>query len=579
MGTLLLSLTPTVSAALYEEGFEQFSAGEQDPESVNFTFTQDGANSFVSTAQAHQGNKSLKYEGVSSTNHATMTTANGICQGSGDVWVYMAAYPDATDAFQLFWDNGNTGATPAAGYLLVSINDAGAISVVIEGDSGGVTDTDTIPAVFPLATWVDFQFSAVCATSQGFVFSSVLDAGISVDAPGSITELTTFTIRETDPDGGHVAYIDDVVWNDGPFGGQADRFCANPDEDNFGYDYVEGVEFNDDIFTAGISLEDAFVFEGDSGNSEYLAKGYDPGSEAFLVRARLEASGEGASSKFRIGFTTGATVLTAGSGADLTTDLAAASDGEDGGNFDNHVQIIFIENSNSWGISAWYNVAGAGLTQIAGALNYGANPNSPTTFQVVVNSGTTDLPTSVDNHTIPDIGDNVISVQDGDGNIIFQWQLPAGLFNAEWKDQWFIGKGTGIANAFTYLDDTDQLQDDDSTCLWDLLGTGTRTGSAGLAPGSTIINPPDEGEGGGFSSLFDPDNIDSQLFIGFLLVAGMVFIGVRQGVGQAAIGALFFVGLFLGYSLGWVPLWVILVIFTASLAAIFVLPRQSKDGV
>lgn len=578
MGTLLLSLTPTASAATITEGFEEFTAGDTDPENSDFTFTAVGASSFVSTSQAHAGTKSLKYEGSTTTNHATLTTTADLCQADAATWIYMAAYPDASDAVQIGWRETINGASPTASTLYVSIDSTGGIIATVASSTN--LASLTLPGTFPLATWVDFNFSIDCTTATGSVFSAIIDNGITVDATGSTgATIGNFFVRENGADGGHAAYVDDVIWDNGAaVAAEGDRFCANPGESNFGYDYVEGVEFNDDIFTAGISLEDAFVFEGDSGNSEYLAKGYNPGSEAFLVRARLEASGEGTSSKFRIAFTTGATVLTAGSGGDLTTDLAASSDGEDGGNFDNHVQIIFIENSNSWGISAWYNVAGAGLTQIPGSLNYGANPNTPTTFQVVINSGTTDLPTSVDNHTIFDIGDNAIGVQDGEGNHIFSWGLPAGLFNAEWKDQWFIGKGVSAANAFTYLDDTDQLQDDDSTCLWDLLGTGTRTGSAGLAPGSTIIDPPDEPEGG-FSSLFDPDNIDSQLFIGFLLVAGMVFMGIRQGFPAAGIGALFFIGLFLGYALGWIELWIILVLFVVSLAAVWFLPKPSGDGV
>lgn len=581
MGTLLLSLVPSAQAVVLTEGFETCN-GLTSPDSgpcatADYSYSTSSSNAFVSTTQAHTGSKSYFYAGNAATNSGTFDfTGFNLCESGSALtfWVYMDTPPATgdTNTFEVYLDGNSE--------LQLSISDALATSFFTTEGSAGPTQ---IGPDMILDSWVDFTFSAECSTATGSVGSLALNFLLTSDAPGTLPNLIHFDVEEPGAPSGNLRgiFIDDFAWETGDAATAAgDRFCANPSESNFGYDYVEGVEFNDDIFTAGISLEDAFVFEGNSGNSEYLAKGYDPGTEAFLVRARLEASTEAESSKFRIAFTTGATVLTEGSGGDLTTDLAAASNGEDGGNFDDHVQIIFIENSNSWGISAWYNVGGTGLTQIAGALNYGANPNTPTTFQVVVNSGTTDLPTSVDGHTIPDIGDQVISVQDGDGSIIFQWQLPAGLFNAEWKDQWFIGKGVNAGNAFTYLDDTDQSQDDDSTCLWDLLGTGTRTGSAGLAPGSTIIDPPDEGgDGGGFSSLFDPDNIDSQLFIGFLLVAGMVFMGIRQGFPEAGIGALFFIGLFLGYALGWVPLWIILVLFVISLAAVWFLPKPSGDGV
>lgn len=583
MGTLLLSLTPSAAAQTsyeFSEGFESFTVGDTTPTSPDYTYSSQFASAFVSTAQAHTGTKSFKHDATGSGALSTFAIADQ-CGVEDDYeltfWVYLTAIPTSGDFFR-FWLSADAG-QPNSNAVVITIDALADVTLKVE-NSVNTDLSQTIATPMPATTWVDFRFGTGCTGATGGFFSGVLNDGTGVDVTGSITELDNFNIQDSDTatDPAHF-YVDDFQWADNVAASQSgDRFCANPGEDNFGYDYVEGVSFIDDISQIGISLEDAFLFSGTSGTSEYLAKGYDPGSEAFLVRVRLEADVDTTASKFRIAFTTGATVLTEGSGADLTTDLAAASDGEDGGNFDDHVQIIFIENSNSWGLSAWYNVGGAGLTQIAGALNYGANPNSPTTFQVVVNSGTTDLPTSVDGHTIPDIGDNVISVQDGDGNIIFQWQLPAGLFNAEWKDQWFIGKGTSAATAETFVDDTDQSQDDDSTCLWDLLGTGTRTGSAGLAPGSTIIDPPDE-PGGGFSSLFDPDNIDSQLFIGFLLVAGVIFTGVRQGVLGIGLMAFFMLGMGLAYALGWMPMWIILVMFVIALAAVWFLPKPSGDGV
>lgn len=580
LGVLLVVFVPSVAAVQRTEGFEDITPGISPETNELYTYTSANADSRSSSAQAHTGNHSLRYQASATGNHASF----GITEQCGlsnelefTFWTQISALPASGDTIK-YHIAGAPGTGDPANRIGIQIDSLGDITVRAENSASVVSSSATFETPMPVGSWVDFHFDSDCTEASGGVFSATFDEGVAVDvASGSIAELDTFAIQEgTTTGGGAFFYVDDFAWE---FTQQTgDRFCANPVEANFGYDYLEGVEFNEDIFTAGISLEDAFVFEGDSGNSEYLAKGYNPGTEAFMVRARLEASGEGGSSKFRIAFTTGATVLAAGSAQDSSpsgTDFLASSDGEDGGNFDDHVQIILAESGDHWTISAWYNVGGAGLTQIPGAINYGANPNSPTTFQIVVNSGTNPIPATIENHTLADIGDNAISVQDHEGNIIFNWQLPAGLFNAEWKDQWFIGKGVTAFNAFTYLDDTEQLQDDDSTCLWDLLGTGTRTGSAGLAPGSTVIDPIEDGGDG--SNLFL--NFIERGFMAFLLIFGVVWMGIARGVMGAGLTALFLIGVGLAYNVGWLDLWWVLILFVVTLAAVWFLPKPTGDGV
>lgn len=353
-------------------------------------------------------------------------------------------------------------------------------------------------------------------------------------------------------------------------------FGGDPDAD-FGYNYVEQVDFftdgglaGDQVADVGSDLEDGYEFTSESDNAAYMGKGW--GSPATYARTvfRIESDQEGRDSVFRahMSFVENAVPSSTTKGDGLTTEA-----------FTDYIAARFEENGNQWQITLTYNNNGQpSPLQYQGAINYNANPNNPRTFSLTVSTE----------------GNGWARIQDetGETTILNVTNLAeSGLpflealhGSAIMYSQWFVTTGSNtILNSYTFLDDNEDAgQNDDSTCIFFREGTLGQNvsveGDQGTVPGSVVLDPP-EPEPEGSSFLFDADNIDTQLFIGFLLVAGMVFIGVRQGVGQAAIGALFFVGLFLGYSLGWIPLWVILVIFTISLAAIFVLPRQSKDGV
>lgn len=603
----LLTLIPpaqaTPNTTVGTEGFESFTPITEAPTADWYTYTSARVNAFPSTSRFHGGSQSLFVD--QTTGWAADPNNAGISFEVPSGWDACAAGMSVS-----FWMNIDALTDDAGASINFYLNRAGltsaadTIAVAIESD--GLLDTPGAAnvAAVPLDTWFDLtiQYRLTSATAAGLcdgsysvqtcVYSITLgSAGLNVcntAVAGTVNGvMDALKIVTVDTTGTFPAqfFVDDLTFNGAAVpAGPGVLFCANPSEsDNFGYDYLEDVEFDDDTQAADIALADAFVFEGDNGNSAYAAKGLNPGTKALLVRARIEAAQEAADSVFRVAFTTGATTLTAGAAQDSSpsgADFLASSNGEDGGNFDNHVQVYFLEDGSHWQIRAYRNVAGAGLVQIPGSVNYGANPNSPTTFQVVVNSGTDDLPTSVDNHTIGDIGDEAISVQDDQGNIIFNWQIPSALFNVAWKDAWMIGKGANAFNAFTYLDDTDQLQDDDSTCIWDLLGAATTTGSIGLAPGSTIPPPEDqetedEDSNGDLLSL---ENVDTDLFMGVLLILGVIYTGTRQGVLGAGLVAFFLVGLALGYSIGWIPLWLVLVLFVICLAAVWFLPKPSGDG-
>lgn len=70
--------------------------------------------------------------------------------------------------------------------------------------------------------------------------------------------------------------------------------------------------------------------------------------------------------------------------------------------------------------------------------------------------------------------------------------------------------------------------------------------------------------------------ISGTLFMGFLLVFGVIWMGIRQGAPGMAIGALFFVGLGLAYAIGWMPIWMIVVLTLLSVGASFLIPKADN---
>lgn len=301
-------------------------------------------------------------------------------------------------------------------------------------------------------------------------------AGANPDGALTIVQTPTraYVLYVANDAGGPLREIHATVFGAGASGGIGPRFCAEPTIEDFGYTYVEQVAFDTDLDTIDgdssigmFDLEDGFLFEGDSDNSNYLGKGFTTGSKSFAVKARIEAGTDGRSTLFRIAFTTGAAGLPS---------ATTKGDGTDGGNFDDHVQARFLEDGGDWVIGIYENVGGEGMEAIGQSVRHG-DPNNPTTYNFTVDSRS---PTPF------------ARVTTGDGTLLINRTLNPSLTDVEWKDQWFIGKGaTGALNAFSALDDnTDQNQNSDSTCIFDLVGTSAVEGSPGSAPGSGI---PDDG--------------------------------------------------------------------------------------
>lgn len=575
--TLLLGalvFIPPAAAIVYGETFESFDTLTQ-PESPDYAFTSGQGNIFVSNAEAIE-TKSLRVQSLSTSpafaafdyqNEGVKIcgTNNGTAEYGSVVGfsLYMTSYPP-TGAF----DQHGLGADLASGTLndgiFIQISSAGSILVSGTGSlSTGLT--------MPLNEWVDFVVSGHCtatgsvALNQWVCMASNALQFSGCSNPSSSTEPTSmylstnmgpiFTFEDATPFG-RINYIDDVFVTtiDGIVQAPGSRFCASPTELNFGYEYVAGASYESSFTAVDIGIDDGFLFTGDDDFSEYLAKGFDTGTPAVSVKMKIEAAADWSSSLFRAAFTTGATAPPA---------VTNKGDGTDGGNFDDHVGVRFQEDGGNWIIGIYQNVGGAGYTRIGAAINYG-DPNNPTNFNFTVDSRT------------------LVANLSSEGNLLITRSIDSSFQDILWKDQWFVGTGATFAlNANTIIDDADQSDNDDSTCIFDLYGTLDVTGSDGLAPGSStpdVTTTPTVGPGSIGSVFVNIADTGTQIFMGFLMVFGVVWMGIRQNVGSAAIGALFMIGLMLSYGMGLIPLWILILIFVVSAAAVWFLPKPNSGG-
>lgn len=358
-------------------------------------------------------------------------------------------------------------------------------------------------------------------------------------------------------------------------------FCADPSlepgeddsTDFFGYEYVEDWTYSADLVAedelgADIELDDGWFADLPEGDSAYFGKGFNSGSKALTVNFRIEAGVDTHDSVFRVAFTTG---------QDGTPSATTKGDGTDGDNFDDHVGLRFVEEGNDWRITFRQNIGGTSYATIGSSFTHG-NPNSPTTYAFKVDSRDLSMKLYLGNAT--------------DGELIETRSMSSAFQDELWQDQWFVATGTSsLFSAATVLDDnTDEgaAGNDDSTCIFDDAGGAVPTGSPGSTPGSTIPDDEDAGGGGSECSGFlcsPPGGIGGisaagiNLFLGFLFILGVVWMGISKGIGAAGIGALLVIGLFMAYALGLIPLWVILVIFVIALAAVWFLPKGGGDGV
>lgn len=580
-GTLLLGLliVPPATAETFAVGFEEFTAGDTDPEANGYTFAATTASTFVSTGQAHAGTKSLKYEGTNPNNGASFTTTSDICQpGSASVWVYMAAYPDAADIVYLAWDDNFLLAPGSQNNLELGITSAGTMALQV---SSGTADSAalTVPGTFPLATWVDLNFAADCATGTGSIFSATMDTGLSVDATGAMSSsLDVFSILEVGADAGHIIFVDDISWDDGaaPLN-SGHRFCANPSQPpNYEYHYVDGWTFEDTGELSGSAprdTDDGFFSQTATSETAYLGKGFTTGSRAFSTIARVETGAEGASAVFAIAYTTGVGGLPSAS-----TDGTGLEDtGFDGGNFDNSVQVVFLEDGNDWNIKLVQNVAGT-LSQIGASVQHG-NPNDPTTYNF-----------TVDTREVGGLSSRYASLRDANGAFVLPIQnIDVSFSEDALKDQWFGATADSVLleQSTLVLDDADQDEagdpGEDSTCIYDLIGESTVNGGSGILPPSTVPDPIEDPTSECSAFCVDSASVPEGFtvaafngFLGVLLVAGVAVGGTVGVYGEkpstkisgGVVGGFMLLGYLVAMYFGLLPLWPLVLVAVLATGAV-----------
>lgn len=344
------------------------------------------------------------------------------------------------------------------------------------------------------------------------------------------------------------------------------RFCANPTTANFDYSYVEDWTYETGLGPGqGITTDDGFVAIMPTTDTAFMGKGFTVGSQAFRTVFRIEAGIEGSDGLFGVAYTTGAGGVP--SGANKGTGLEDT--GFDGGNFDNSYQAVFQEDGNDWSIKIIESVAGV-QTQLGGLVLHG-DPNTPTTYQFVVNSQTQEA-----------------TILNGAGDVIFT--RSAGQFTTtNYKDQWFGATSylTTLIDPTTVLDDADPDENgvagEDSTCIYDLIGNSEVDGSSGLEPVDDDTNNP-PGECTSFlcvDSTTVPEGFTASTFNLFLGVLLMLAIGVGvfmwtkstvMGLGGLTAGFL------ISFAFGLIPLWIIVVLVIVSVAIIFVRTKGALGG-
>lgn len=388
----------------------------------------------------------------------------------------------------------------------IRLSALGAVTGRLHSSTASTFDSSVIPGLtIAPSTWYRVQFTGFDCTDGQEKYTLLFpdqatgacvcpSAGIS----GIVYPIDTWQLSGVSNalwNSGYV-WVDDFALTGLTIPTPGSIFCANPAETDFGYEYVEGASYESSFSQVGIGIDDGFLFTGDSSNSEYLAKGFTTGTEALSVKMKLEAASDGASSIFRAAFTTGATA---------PPSVTNKGDGKDGGNFDDHVGVRFEEDGGAWIIGIYQNVGGAGYNRIGSAVNYG-DPDNPTNFNFTVDTRT------------------LVANLSSEGNLLLTRTIDSSFQDVPMKDQWFVGTGgTFAVDANTILDDADQSDNDDSTCIFDLIGGAVATGSGGLSPGSSIPDAPTPTTPEGFDDL--AENFGN-VFGGIGATGGAVFLGI-----------------------------------------------------
>lgn len=575
----LILAAPPVAAVQYEEGFESFAAFST-PSSASYTFSTGGTGSgFVSTAQAQTGTKSLQ---VATTNgnsfraqFLTATLQNNCDDAASPTnsntatWGFrMPALPTAgryemgiSSAAQDFEGVG------VGEFIGLAITTTGDVQAFYHDNGGSTIELGSIGLTASVNTWYTFQIE--CGGQvQTYIRWRELTTGTQLSTSADLDLAKGYFIADIDTATGNTNYfIDNLNWDFAASStGPGVRFCANPLETDYAYTYRRGGDYFDqaEADEPGIGLSTGYGFDGTSSEStwDYSAKQFTTGSEAMHANITLEAAVDfGASSVFRVNFATvsGATPSVTTKGDGLTT-----------GNFADHVEAEFTENGNVWQIKLWYVTGGGTRTQLGAAVNHGSANDARSYSIWSDNRGSTPWIAVKDS-----AGATVITSNSTAPGTLATFQTA--FTGDDIFDIWYVGYGTGILDATTAIDNN-EAEAGNSTCMFDDVGTAVTQGSAGTSPADltppdidptpeedcvAVFCPPAGGIGGLSSS-------QVSLFLGIVIVASFAAsMNEKTGAGAAGLAIFALLGTFIAYALGYIPLWVILVLFAIGLGAIF----------
>lgn len=609
VGTLLLlgmaALPSTQAVITLQEDFEGETFGATGSGLSN-VYTGSGSTSYID-----QPGSGIPLSGIQvlhgvTTGGLTQTTSYCNTGQSITFHLYYPAVPTTANN-EIFagvkMNAGISGASSTANgqFIGVKILSTGTVNAVVATASSGTSSPSSLAfsAAPVAATWHTITISQVeCTLANAGTTGISHRAHITYDGqtlvPYSAAGFTGGTATDTATKslswGNSAAsptpvtfYIDDVNSDDGTTTFGQTSWCSDFSVTNyggdpaadFGYNYVEGVDYYDVSQAVGASgILDGFRFTSQSDNFAYMGKGWAiPGSPYAKVIYRIEASAEGHDSIFRAVFSLDPLTPSAtnkGNGGELG---ATAT-----GSFADHVEVRLTEDGSTWKARFYYSNSGSIPAQIGATVNIPLNPNSPHTFSFTANTTSNGRLTLWDEESNTEIAHRDMGTSGLAG-------LAAMAGGDPLYSQWFVTEGSSsLANSFTFLDDAQDTppNDEDSTCIfWNT--NVTVTGDLGATPPS-LVNVTASSTSTSCDSIFcvNDASVPSgfttstfNFFLGLLLmisVAAGIWFLTRSPL-MAAIG--FGVGYLMGLAFGLLPLWPIVALVIIGAGILFIKSRST----
>lgn len=518
-------------------------------------------NAAITTEQAHSGTQSLKLTG---TYEAKWYVGGDQCEI--DAWLRLQNAPSGgTIQIRVQGTGGDNAISTVAGSGSSTLTNIGASPSSATGTAvGGLSNT----------AWIKFGIRA-CYTNQAIFF---FDDGLGSQNSVTVTYANWATHEELNYvliTGAQSLYVDDTTWTGipGPFADpNPGIWCSSPAQEDFGYDFLEGV--TRDTTQVGITIDPFYKFQGQSDNYDYLGKSFDGTTNATSF-FRIESAEDGFASVFRSVFTTNAATGTEDNPImDKGTGITA---GDTSGDFDEHVEAYFLESANDWNVKirSYSALAGETVIQDRSASFSLDDPNSPNTYAF-------QWDTAIDTARVYKV--NTAEV-DGDFTVVMDADLilevvlsdvgASNFVGDSIREHWFVGAGdNSLQDSDTALDEN--RNQELSTCITSPTSLDFN-GNAGGLP--TTIGQDDEGPTAGVGGVLLggtgilPDGFTVAAYnglLGILLMAavgGGLYAAFKTPIAAAA-GAV--IGFIAAYFLGLFGLWIIVVAVVIAVAIIFV---------